>query len=198
MPYAKDFVPTGKTDQFLKQQDIPVGKPYIVRFLSEMVGGYELWVDTGERKEDGSPKYTPVRYTDFTHFTPEEKRRAQPSKDGKGLQTPSEFNAVTVWDYQDEKIKTFSFTSPKIKWPILVAEDSERFGGDSRKFDIELHKDGSGSLTKYSAIALPPTPLDPQIEMLYEQARDSIDLTKLFDGKYPVGPEDPTGGAFDS
>lgn len=55
--------------------------------------------------------------------------------------------------------------------------------GDPKKYDLKITKEWDGLGTKYGVVALPPAPLNKDIEKLYKET--PINMNALFDGLDP-------------
>lgn len=197
MPANKSYTAVPKDKQFLNQKSLPTNTPYRIRFLGEYVSGYELWIENGKTKDDGSKQYAPKRVLDIKDYTAEDYAAAQPDERG-GRREPTEFRAAAVYDYQTQNIKVFQYTAKTIHNTLDAHEQMEDYLNDYREWDVSIKKTGQGKEnTKYEVICHPPKKLDPTIEVLWKEAESSIDLGSLFEGKYPMPTPDPTEGVFD-
>jgi hypothetical protein len=157
-------IPKGSS-QFAKLQD---GKNRF-RILSEVVVGWEMWQNKKPTRHEGS----------VCKFKSED---ADVNQNGKP--NINYFWAVVVWNYVDKLIQTLEITQKTIMNPLYNDLEQNPDWGDLRGYDIEINKKKEGDKVTYSVIGIPPKPVAPEILEAYHKSE--IDLTKLFDGKYPI------------
>jgi hypothetical protein len=156
-------IPRG-SGQFAKLQD---GKNNF-RVLSDVVVGWELWKDKKPIRHEGA----------VCKFKPEE---ADVNQNGKP--NINYFWAMAVWNYADKKVQTLEITQKTIMKTLYELEQNPKWG-DLKRFDIEITKTKDGDKTSYVVLSNPPEPLEASIAEAYQKT--PVDLTKLFDGKYPI------------
>lgn len=138
-----------------------------VRILDKAITGWIDWDKSGDK-----PK--PVR-------TVEKQNALHVDGDGKPVH-PKHFWAMPIYDYQDETIKIWEITQKQIMNDIMDYYNTEELG-DPKKYDLKITKEWDGLGTKYGVVALPPAPLNKDIEKLYKET--PINMNALFDGLDP-------------
>ena len=165
-------IPRGAS-QFVKLQD---GKNRF-RFLSDIVVGWELWKNKAPIRHEGA----------VCKFKPED---ADLNQNGKP--NINYFWAVVVYNYQDKKVQVYEITQKTIMSPLYDLEQNSDWG-DLRNYDIEINKKKEGDKTTYNVLGIPPKPASADILEAY--SKSELDLSKLFEGKYP-GDDDDDEVAF--
>lgn len=150
--------------QFMKLQD---GKNKF-RIMSNVIHGWECWKDKKPTRHEGQE----------CKFKPEEADLNQ-----NGRPNINYFWAMGVWNYEEKRIQTLQITQKTIMEPLLNYEQNPEWG-DLKGYDIEVLKKKEGDKVSYIVSAIPPKPVAPEIVKAYEEAK--VDLSKLFDGKYPM------------
>lgn len=150
--------------QFVKLQD-GVNK---FRVLSDVVLGWEGWKDNKPFRHEGQ----------VCKIKPE-----QVDLNQNGKPNINYFWAMVVWNYKEEKIQVLEITQKTIMNPLYELEQNEDWG-DLKNYDIQITKKKEGDKTSYTVLGIPPKPLSEAIGSAFEES--DIDLTKLFDGKYPM------------
>lgn len=139
------------------------------RILSDMVVGWEGWKDKKPFRHEGS----------VCKIKPE-----QVDLNQNGKPNINYFWAMVVWNYVDKCIQTLEITQKTIMSPMYEYEQNSNWG-DLRNYDIDIIKKKEGDKVNYVVQAQPPKTVSPEILKAYEESK--IDLSKLFDGKYPIG-----------
>jgi len=164
MAIPKDTqIPKGAS-QFMKFQD---GKNRF-RILSEVVTGWELWKNKEPKRHEGQ----------VCKFKPED---ADLNQNGKP--NINYFWAMIVWNYEAKQLQVLEITQKTVMSPLYDLEQNPDWG-DLRNYDVEINKKKEGDKTSYNVLGIPPKPVAPEILTALEESK--IDLTKLFDGKYPI------------
>lgn len=156
-------IPRGSS-QFAKLQD-GANK---FRILSDIVVGWEGWKDNKPFRHEGS----------VCNIKPEQVDLNQNEKPNINY-----FWAMVVWNYKEEKIQVLELTQKTIMGPLKDMEDNEDWG-DLKKYDIQINKSKVDGKVTYSVLGIPPKPLSTGIKQKYEES--DVDVSKLFDGKYPM------------
>jgi hypothetical protein len=157
------IIPRGSS-QFAKLQD---GKNRF-RFLSDVVVGWEMWQSKKPTRHEGS----------VCKFKPED---ADVNQNGKPA--INYFWAVVVYNYEAKQIQVLEITQKTIMSPLYELEQSPDWG-DLKNYDVEITKKKEGDKTNYITQAIPPKAVAPEILTALEESK--VDLSKLFDGKYPI------------
>lgn len=141
---------------------------YKLRILGDKtcrVQGYEAW------NEDRQP----MRTTNL------KEAREWNDNDGGSVKV---FWALTVWNYNEEKVQVWQFSQKSIKDALTELTNNEDYG-DLTKFDITVTRKGTGmNNTSYTVMPSPEKPLP-------EEAREdfstlNINLMNLFEEDAPV------------
>lgn len=154
------------------------------RFLSDVVIGWEGWKDNKPFRHEGSVCKIKPEQVDL-------------SKNGKP--NINYFWAMVVWNYKDKKIQVLELTQKTIMGVLYDLEQNEKWG-DLKNYDITITKKKEGDRTVYTTLGNPPQPLSEEIKTSFLDTE--IDLTKLFDGEYPMVEErdeslvDPITGEY--
>ena len=151
--------------QFAKLQD-GVNK---FRILSDIVTGWEGWKDKKPFRHEGQ----------VCKIKPE-----QVDLNQNGRPNINYFWAMAVWNYAEKRVQVLEITQKTIMSPLYDLEQNIEDWGDLKNYDIQITKKKEGDKTNYSVIGIPPKPLTAEIKSAYEAS--DIDLTKLFDGEYPM------------
>ncbi len=132
-----------------------------IRILLRPICG---WIDWKENK--------PYRY----------KADQKPSASFDNDKPIKPFWSCYVWDYVRKGCYILEINQSSILKTLSTLGNSTDWG-DFREYDIKINKQGSGQLTRWAVIPLPPTPLDEAIvESLKEKP---VNLSALFEGGDP-------------
>jgi len=153
------------SSQFMKFED---GKNKI-RILSDAVHGWEGWKNKKPFRHEGQ----------ICKIKPEEVDENQ-----NGRPNINYFWAMTVWNYSKKMVQILSITQKSIMTPLLNYEQGDEWG-DLKGYDIEITKHKEGDKVTYFVSAMPPKAISKEITEALESSK--VDLSKLFDGKYPMG-----------
>lgn len=164
MAIPKNIEIPKSSGQFVKLQD-GVNK---FRVLSDIVLGWEGWKDNKPFRHEGQ----------VCKIKPE-----QVDLNQNGKPNINYFWAMVVWSYKEEKIQVLEITQKTIMTPLYELEQNEDWG-DLKNYDIQITKKKEVDKVSYTVLGIPPKPLSEVIGSAFEES--DIDLTKLFDGKYPM------------
>lgn len=165
-------IPSGSS-QFFK----PAEGPNKVRFLSDFSVGWEGWKDKKPLRHAGQ----------VCRIKPEDV-----DADKGGKPQIKYFWAAAIWNYQHHKdedgkwvggVQVYEITQKSIMQKLQALEEQEDWG-DVKGYDVSVRKEGSGMETEYDVIAIPPKPLDPEIQRAYAAA--DVKVEALFEGGYPM------------
>lgn len=156
-------IPRG-SGQFMKFQE---GKNKF-RVLSDVVIGWEGWKDNKPFRHEGQ----------VCKIKPE-----QVDLNQNGKPNINYFWAMTVWDYKSNAIQVLEITQKTIMGVLYELEQTEEWG-DLKNYDVQVTKEKKDGKTVYTTTAIPPKPLSKEIVEAYKATE--IDLSKLFEGKYPM------------
>jgi len=98
------------------------------------------------------------------------------------------FWAMTVWNYKENKVQVLTITQKTIMGALVQLEENTEDFGDLKNYDIIINKSKVGDKTSYTVQGTPSKPLTEEIKTAFEESK--VDLSKLFDGKYPMGDEE--------
>lgn len=145
------------------------------RFLSDVVIGWEGWKDNKPFRHEGSVCKIKPEQVDL-------------NKNGKP--NINYFWAMAVWNYTEKKIQVLELTQKTVMGPLYDLEQNEDWG-DLKNYDVTINKKKDGDKTTYTVLGIPPKELSEEIKNAFIETE--IDLTKLFDGEYPMADEiEPT------
>lgn len=153
-----------KSSQFGKLQD----GANRFRILSDMVVGWEGWKDKKPFRHEGQVCMIKPEQVDLNQ---------------NGRPNINYFWAMVVWNYKESRVQVLEITQKTIMSPLQDLEENQDWG-DLKNYDIEINKKKEGDKTTYTVLGIPPKPLPSEITQAYEES--DVDLTKLFDGKYPM------------
>lgn len=141
------------------------------RFLSDVVIGWEGWKDKKPFRHEGS----------ICKIKPE-----QVDLNQNGKPSINYFWAMVVWNYSEKRIQVLELTQKTIMSPLYELEQNEDWG-DLKNYDVTITKKKEGDKTTYTTLGIPPKTLTEEVKKAYEES--DVDLTKLFDGEYPMTEE---------
>jgi len=167
MALPKD-VKIPKSSQFGKLQD-GVNR---FRILSDVITGWEGWKDKKPFRHEG----------DVCKIKPE-----QVDLNQNGKPNINYFWAMVVWSYNDKAIQVLEITQKTIMSPLYDLEQNPDWG-DLKEYDIEINKKKEGEKTNYTVLGIPPKKVSQDIINAYADTK--VDLSKLFDGEYPMPVEE--------
>lgn len=171
MSIPKDIKIPKSSSQFMRLQE---GNNRL-RFLSDIVYGWEGWFEGKPFRHEGS----------VCNIKPE-----QVDLNQNGKPNINYFWAMVVWNYSEKKIQVLELTQKTIMSPLYEMEQNEDWG-DLKNYDIQITKKKEGDKTTYTTLGIPPKPLSKEIKKAYEESE--VNLNKLFDGEYPISdPVDET------
>lgn len=169
MAIPKNTVIPKSSGQFAKLQD---GQNRF-RVLSDVVRGWEGWKDKKPFRHEG----------DVCKIKPEEVDLNQ-----NGSPNINYFWAMVVWNYTEKKVQVLTVTQKTIMGALFQLEENTEDFGDLKNYDIIINKTKVGDKTTYNVQGTPAKPLAENIITDYEESK--VDLSKLFDGKYPMDDEE--------
>lgn len=153
-----------QASQFAKLKD---GRN-IFRIMSDMVVGFEGWKDKKPFRHEGQDCLIKDDQVDLNQ---------------NGKPNINYFWAMAVWNYELNQIQVLQITQKTIMSTLYDYEENSNWG-DLKGYDIEIHKKKEGEKTTYNVIAIPPKELSDDIKQAYKESK--VDLSKLFEGKYPM------------
>lgn len=161
---------TTKPGEYLNK--LPQGNTRLRVLSKQDVSGYEMWIDVEvEGRDEPVPK--PIR-----------------KKGIMELPLPSEgkpFNAVIVWNYEEEACQIWFVRQPSILNQISTYEHTPSWG-DVTGYDIIVNRKGTSKVdTKYQVMPESKTPLSQEIKDAVKDIH--IDLEQLY-----ATDENPHGG----
>src|SRR3990167_3581335 len=160
--------PPNASSQFAKLQD-GVNR---FRFLTDVVGGWEGWKDKKPFRHEG----------EVCKIKPE-----QVDVNQNGKPAINYFWAMVVWNYSEKKVQVLEITQKTILGPLYDLEQNPDWG-DIKGYDIEINRKKEGDKTSYTVLGIPPKLLSKEIQTAYAETK--VDLTKLFEGEYPMDAEE--------
>ena len=140
-----------------------------LRFFGSGITGYEAWTEDNE----------PIRWEQKPEQLPANIRQ-QP-----GYTTLKRFLAAVVYDYISDDFKILQITQRTLMDLLFKYMYDEEYG-DPRNYDVKISKTGAGINTKYSLVAAPPKPVQPELQARFDQL--TCDLTRLYDREDPFSP----------
>lgn len=146
------------------------------RVLSDVVIGWEGWKDGKPFRHEG----------DTCQIKPHQVDTDQMS----GKPKINYFWAMSVWNYQDEKVQVLQLTQKTVMGPLFDLEENEDWG-DLKDYDVTVTKTKEGDRTKYSVMPSPKKQVSKEIAEAYAEAKP--DLSKLFAGEYPIAEKEDGG-----
>lgn len=169
----KDYKVPEKPSKYMKFQE---GKNAI-RMMSEIIMGYEYWVDDSENKD----KRKPIRVKTEKEV-PEEFSKASA---GNWKVRAKYFWAVVVWNYQAETIQILEITQATVQKQLTKFMSNPKWG-DSAKYDILIYKTKTGVEARdveYQIMPEPKSKMDKGIVQFYKDL--DVKLEALFEGEDP-------------
>jgi len=168
MAIPKNIEIPSSTGQFAKFQE--GANRY--RFLSDIIFGWEGWKDKKPFRHEGQECKIKPEQVDLNQ---------------SGKPNINYFWAMVVWSYKDKKVQILEITQKTIMSSLYSLEQNEDWG-DLKGYDVEISKKKDGDKTSYTVLGIPPKPLSDEIKKAYEATE--VDLTKLFEGEYPIEQEE--------
>lgn len=129
-------------------------------------------------KEDGTPGAFPVR----TELPPEEV--IDPFVSKYGASKPSQFMAMAIYDYSDNRIKLWTVTKKTIIGTLMAVELDEDLG-EIQDYDFKVKKTGAGMETEYEVLRLEKSEVTPAMQEKYDNAH--INMQDFMDGVGGIG-----------
>lgn len=155
----KDYeVKTGGND-FLKLQS----GDNKFRILTDAVVGVEGWKDNKPFRRGGANAKIDADEVDLDQKT--------------GKPKISDFMAMYVYSYNDDKIMIASFNQVGIR-KTIVEYASDADWGHPSGYDITITKTGDGMLSRYSMKPSPAKPLAKAVQVVVDEAEPEFDLVK--------------------
>lgn len=169
----KDYKAPSGSDQFMKFQD----GDNKFRILSDAVVGWEGWKNGKSFRRKGNGDECPIKESEVDVS----ERNNRPSINF--------FWAFVVYNFDIKKIQVLSISQKTIQKAIENLNMDEDWG-DPKGYTLKVSKVKESNVTKYSVTPSNKVELPKDIAQAYEEA--DVDVSKLFDGKYPMGePEKP-------
>lgn len=153
-----------------------------IRMLSQPITGYEWWIDANEnivpRGQRGGEGAKPVRAKAEQQFT------------NKEIGAMKMFAAMSVWNYNLERVQILEITQVKIMNALNALEDSKSWG-DVTDYDIIITKEKTGPNTYDVSYSVMPEPKTPLAENIVDTLKDKkIRLEALYAGEDPFEDTD--------
>jgi hypothetical protein len=104
------------------------------------------------------------------------------------------FWAFPVWNYKDAQVQVLEVTQKGIQKEIENYYMIEEWGNPVNNYDIVIKKIKEGDRTKYTVAPLPHKANTEEINQAFADSK--IDLSKLFDGKYPMASDEEVEDEF--
>lgn len=142
------------------------------RILGSAIVGYEYWNTSNK----------PIRSKTQFKGVPHDIRL-----DDEGVPTKvKHFWAFPVWDYEYKVVKILEITQSGIQNQISAYIEDKDWGSPFG-YDLKITRQGKGFDTKYTTIAAPHKPVDP--EAVAALAAKPVNLDALFAGGNPFEPK---------
>lgn len=163
-----------------KNTQIPQGQSQFMKFkqgdntfrvMSDIVTGWEGWKDKKPFRRAGDVCNIKVEEVELDSF---------------GKPNRKYFWAMAVWNYDMKQIQVLEITQSSIMNTLFNLENNGKWG-DLKNYDITVTKKGEKMETEYQIVPNPKEELTADIVKAYTDSK--VDLSKLFDGEYPMSED---------
>lgn len=165
MALPKGFNPKSGAGNYIR---LKVGDNHL-RALSDSISFMEAWVG-----DEGSADRKPVRWESGTKPPP-------------GVVGGKPCLALFVNDYDNSGIKVWSIPQRMIQVQLMDLEENPKWG-DIRGYDLTIRRVGTDkNTTKYSVMPDPKSDLSPEVQIAWDEVKQSADLSRLIVNGDPFG-----------
>ena len=152
--------------------------------------GYELWMDSSELRDNGTPKGVKTRFKDEPSPADITERASELGGKVRADSKPKQFMAFAVWNYEIEKIQVFEFSQQSIANPLIAALSDEEVEAEPHLTDFKISASGSGLEKRYQVVSLAGRRRKPAIDAPITEAwkaaqADGFDISVLVSGGDP-------------
>ena len=152
--------------------------------------GYELWMDSSELRDNGTPKGVKTRFKDEPSPADITERAAELGGKVRADSKAKQFMAFAVWNYEIEKIQVFEFSQQSIANPLIAALSDEEVEAEPHLTDFKISASGSGLEKRYQVVSLAgrrrKLAIDAPITEAWKAAQaDGFDISVLVSGGDP-------------
>ena len=167
LPEGYELTKTFSGGKYFKLQDWETAK---IRVLTSSILGYEYF----RKNQDGSSR--PVRQKEPFEWIP---------ADSKDWNSPKEFRAFWIYNYETNSIQVWEITRYDIKQDIMALYKDSDFW-DPKGYDLKVSRTGKDyNNTKYTIMPLNKSPFE-DTEMLKQAGQ--LRLEALYDWEDPFKP----------
>jgi hypothetical protein len=148
----------------------------VIRILSNVVVGWEYWVDDSEGKRK------PIRVKTYDELPAEVKK-------WEGMKRPKHFWAMVIWNRKAESVQVYEVTQRSIMVSLKALFEDEDWGNPNG-YDIKVVKEKTGAEAKDVNYHVNPKPHKPlEKEIAQEFMEKKVNLEALFTGDDPFEDE---------
>ena len=152
--------------------------------------GYELWMDSSELRDNGTPKGVKTRFKDEPSPADITERASELGGKVRTDSKAKQFMAFAVWNYEIEKIQVFEFSQQSIANPLIAALSDEEVEAEPHLTDFKISASGSGLEKRYQVVSLAGRRRKPAIDAPITEAwkaaqADGFDISVLVSGGDP-------------